>query len=302
MSLTIINQMFLMGMFMSVGIFLFKLHYLDDEGVTQLTNILFKVCIPAIMVNSFNLPFSSSVLRNFVITFLLTCIVVFVSIAVSMIIFKPNQRIERFSAMFSNAGFIGIPLVRAVLGEGSVFYVTAFLLAFNLVVWTFGLYQVSGDKKLISIKSSLTSPTFIGLYLGLIVFFAPFKLPTFMSSAIFEIANINTPLAMIVLGYYSAKTPLKGMLEPRVFWVSFVRLIIVPAACALSLIVISNVYLEMKQAILIAVSAPAGVVTAMFAQQYWNEHEFGTSIVCQSTILSIVSIPVIMTISNLIWL
>ena len=54
--------------------------------------------------------------------------------------------------------------------------------------------------------------------------------------------------------------------------------------------------------LLIAVSAPAGVVTAMFAQQYWNEHEFGTSIVCQSTILSIVSIPVIMSISNLIWL
>lgn len=286
---------------MSVGVFLYRLRYLDDDGVDQLTNILFKVCIPAIMVNSFNIPFSGMVLRNYVITFFITCIVVFASIVVSIIIFKPNQRIERFSAMFSNAGFIGIPLVRAVLGEGSVFYVTAFLLAFNLVVWTFGLYQVSGDKKLISIKSSLTSPTFIGLYLGLIVFFAPFQLPMFMSTAIFEIANLNTPVAMIVLGYYSAKTPLKGLLEPRVFWVSFVRLMIVPVACALSLVLVPNVYLEMKQAILIAVSAPAGVVTAMFAQQYWDEHEFGTSIVCQSTILSVVSIPIIMSISHLIW-
>ena len=80
------------------------------------------------------------------------------SMLVSTLVFRRKSAIRRFGAAFSNAGFIGIPLVQMTLGEDAVFYVASFVAILNILQWTYGVFIITGDRSQISLKKIITNP------------------------------------------------------------------------------------------------------------------------------------------------
>ena len=175
---------------------------------------------------------------------------------IAKIIFKNDQKIEKFAATFSNAGFIGIPLVQAILGNESVFYLSAYLVCFNLLSWTYGIYLLTGKKESISLKQAIINPATIGSLVGVLLFICSIKLPNVILSTLNSVGSINTPLAMIVLGVYLGQCDIKTVfLDLKVYFVSFISLVIIPIIIVFALLLIPEQYNEIKMVILIASSA-----------------------------------------------
>lgn len=289
----VLNQMLLMFLLMFIGFILKKINLLDDVGTTQISNILFNVCTPAIMIKTFNRPFESQVLKEFMVTFGLSIIILVISYIIGYLIYGSSNPIEWFSIIFSNVGFMGIPLVESFIGEEAVFYVSVFMIASNLFIWSIGIFIITNDRQYMSLKKVLKTPAFIGLYLGIIVLLVPFELPLFINQCIEYLSNLNTPLAMIVLGSYIASIPIEKFISKRVVTVSFLRLILVPIIIIPVLSFFKNIPVEMRQALVICSSAPVGVIAALFAKQFDIRADYSTAIVGLSTILSIITLPIV---------
>ena len=300
--ITISIQIFKMFLLMSVGYYIYHKKWIDDVGSQQISNILLRICAPAITIASLNIPFSMETLKGMGLTFFLSAVAISIGLIIAKLIYKDKNKIEQFSVAFSNSGFIGIPLVQSLLGLSFIMCISTFNVVFNLFAWTFGVYLVSGRKDLITPKLIFTSPAVIGLALGLLLFFSPVKLPDVVSDPLLMIAGLNSPLAMLVLGTYIAKSNIVEVFKNKQgYIVSFLRLIVVPIITILLFKLVPNQYLEIKQVVLIAASTPVAIMVAMLAQQYGGDFEQGARVVSLSTLLCLVSVPLMLILAQLIW-
>ncbi|NLC96227.1 MAG: AEC family transporter [Erysipelotrichaceae bacterium] len=300
--LTIIVQIVKMFLLMGTGYFIYTKKWVDEHGSQQISNILLKICAPAITITSFNISFSIEKLQGIVVAFLLSSLSIVIGLAVAKIIYKDKNKIEQFAIGFSNAGFMGIPLVQGLLGIEYVMYISTFLVSFNLFAWTVGVYLVSGRKDLITPKLILYSPAVIGLILGMIVFVSPIKLPTIILEPLTLVGSMNTPLAMIVLGTYIAKSNIVEVFKSKqAYFVSFIRLVVVPIVTIFIFKLIPNQFSDIKKVVIIATSAPTAVMVAMLAQQYGGDYEQGARIVSLSTLLCLITMPIMIILSEIIW-
>lgn len=103
-----------------------------------------------------------------------------------------------------------------------VFFVSAYSAVTNILQRTYGIYIISGDKSLITPKRALLNPATLGALTGLIFYLLQIQLPTLLSDSLFTIADLNTPLAMILLGSYVAESKLLNLFNhPRAYWTTF---------------------------------------------------------------------------------
>lgn len=291
-----------MFLLMILGYVIYKKGWIDSVGTKQISNLLIMVIAPIIMINTFQREFSFELLKQLGLTFIFSFISMIIGFIIAKIIFKKDQGLEQFATTFSNAGFIGIPLVQSILGNESVFYLSAYLVCFNVLNWTYGIYLLTGKKEAISLKQAMVNPATIASIIGIFLFVFSVKLPSVILNTFNSIGNINTPLAMIVLGVYIAQCNIKTVFNDyRVYFTSFISLVIIPIVMVFALLLIPEKYNEIKTVILIATSAPVGVSVAIFAQQYGSDYEYGSRIISLSTFLSLITIPIIITLSNIIW-
>ncbi|MBP5280652.1 MAG: AEC family transporter, partial [Erysipelotrichaceae bacterium] len=218
-----------------------------------------------------------------------------VSIFVSWLIFHSNDRIGEFSAAFSNAGFIGIPLVQATFGSHAVFYISMMVVLVNFLQWTYGVFTITDDKSYIDLRKVIRNPIVIAVFIGLVIYFSGIRMPALVDNVFDIISAINTPLAMMASGVYLAQSELLDMLKKKdVYLVCFVRLIIIPMVIMAVFTFLPLGSEQIKLAILLAASCPVGSNVAIFAQQYNKDYRKAIEYVCVSTILSILTLPLIM--------
>ena len=78
--------------------------------------------------------------------------------------------VEKFASVYSNCGFMGIPLINGLFGAEGVFYLTGYVTVFNIMVWTHGVISFGGRGQKTSVKKVLSSPAIIATLLGLVTF------------------------------------------------------------------------------------------------------------------------------------
>lgn len=296
------KQNLIMVLYLLIGYFLFKKKLLTNQGSTDIGRLLLYIVMPIAIIKSYITEFSIDRLIGLVISFIAALLSLIVSVGISKIVFGKNQKIEHFGAAFSNAGFIGIPLVQMTLGQEAVFYVSSFVAILNILQWTYGVLIITDEKECISIKKIRTNPIVNSFIVGIFLFVVSIKLPASLLGMLGTVASMNGPLAMIVLGAYLAQISIKEMFnEIFVYKCAFVRLILIPLATIALLSVIPKEYVIIKLAILIAASAPVGSNVAIFAQIYQKDYKQAVKIVCLSTVLCIVTMPIMIGIANYIW-
>ena len=173
----LLRQNLVMLVYMMIGYYLYKKKLVSAGGSADIGRILLYIVMPAAILKSYLADFSRERLEGLFVSFLAALLSLLLSIAAARIAFSKEQGIERFGAAFSNAGFIGIPLVQMTLGEEAVFYVSSYVALLNILQWTYGLVTITGNRSLISVKRLRTNPILLSFLAGIALFLLPVSLP-----------------------------------------------------------------------------------------------------------------------------
>lgn len=293
-ALIIFKQTVIMFLYMAIGFVLFRKKLITREGSASMANLLLYVIIPVVMIQSFQVDYTPAKAREFVSSTLAAAVLLLVSMLISHLFFRKNP-VNDFGTAFSNAGFIGFPLITAVLGSEAIFSAAGMVAMLNALQWTYGQYLLSGDKSCLSFKKGITSPLVLSFLLGLLLFFCRVKLPPMLSSACAAIAGMNAPLAMIIMGVYLAQLDVKKALgDSQIYLASAVRLVLIPlVSFVLLYFLLPGLTASMKTALFIAAMAPVGANVAVYAQKQGKDYSYAVGLVCVSTLLCIVTMPLL---------
>ena len=290
----LLKQNILMFLYLLIGYFLFRKKLIGISGSADIGRMLLHIVMPAAILKAYMTSYTPERLIGLVLSFLAALLALLLAIFISRIFFKKEQAIERFGASFSNAGFIGIPLVQMTLGEEAVFYISSFVALLNILQWTYGVFILTGDRNTFSFQKLRTNPVILSFLGGLLLFFLPVRLPDLLTGMIGSLAAMNGPLAMIVLGTYLAQVSPGSLFKERLAYrSSFVRLILIPVLTIILLGFFPAEYHTLKLAVLIAASAPIGSNVAIFAQLYGQDYTRAVKEVCLSTLLCMITLPLI---------
>lgn len=303
-ALIVVNQVLILFLLIGVGYLFRKLKMIDDNGIRQLTNLLLMIITPCIIIRSFQTPFDPTLLRGMGIAMGFAILSHVIGALVARPFFRrqpdPRRKVLEFSVVFSNCGFMCIPLLAAVLGERGVFYGSIYITVFNVAQWTYGVLLMTGSRKNVSLVKSLVNPGTVTVLIAIPIFILSIQLPTAISVVVDYLADTNTPLAMIVIGAQMAVVSLKNITKDRPLLVATgLRLLVVPA---LVMLILSLLPLDrvLVLSCLIPAAAPTAAAAGLFSTRYRQDTALATQMIALTTLLSIISIPVLILISDLL--
>ncbi|OUO60555.1 hypothetical protein B5F74_06805 [Collinsella sp. An271] len=292
-----ITQVVAMFIMMLIGAILYRAKLVDNTGSAQLASIALYVATPAVILQSLATSFDPDKLAAgaacFVLSFLFTALSAFVA----WLFFRDRMRAAQIGIMISNMGFMGIPLVQNVLGEQYVFYISACIAAQVPLMWTYGVWLASQDRATISPKKIITNPSVIAVAIGVVLFLSSVDLGGVIKVAVADMGNLNTGLAMLVMGTYLAQTDLRSLARNRNLYAACIlRLLVVPTL-VIALLLFVPLDITVKLVVVIALSAPCGTVSAMFPQMFGGDYRFGAGLVSVSTLMSLIVMPALLAVS-----
>ena len=295
MAFTILKQTVIMLILITTGIMCSKTGIISKNANRDLSKLVLQVVNPVMIFMSYQTAYRPELVRNLLLTFALSIGSILVTVAGAYLFVQRKEgrehEIERFSAIYSNCGFMGIPLIHALFDMEGVFYLTAFITVFNIVVWTHGIILISGERSFDKVVKVFYSPTMISIALGLICFFFRLHVPAVPAQALGFISDLNTPLAMIVSGVTMADTSIfKLIKKPRIYYVSMLRLVILPfiLSVLISPLDISN---KVKMTVVIAAAAPPAAMCTLQCIRYGKNSLYSSEIFTAGTIFSVLTLP-----------
>ena len=300
---TVFIQIIILFLLIGFGFVGNKTKLINTNGSKVLSDIVMYFVTPCLIINSFNIPFEKSALEGLLICAAAFLGIMVFSILVVHLIFRgkneEKKRVLRFAVVFSNVGYMGIPLQEAILGETGVFYGSVCVGIFNIVLWTYGIICSSGSLRSMSVKKLIFNPGIIGVTLGLLVFFLTANLPEPIDKTLGFMAGMNTPLAMMVIGFNLASNNLlEPLKQPVTYLVSFLRLLAVPLVSLLVLVLI-GVRGDILISLIVAASAPVAAVTTVFAVKFENDIKTSVNLVALTTILSSITMPFVVALAQM---
>ncbi|MBR1731903.1 MAG: AEC family transporter, partial [Ruminococcus sp.] len=235
------EQVAILFILIALGFACGKLKFLNDLSAKHLTDLVLYFATPCIMIQSFQeVKYDESLALNLAIAALCAVLIMTGSIFLVRLIFRDKNEsrkvVLRFAAVFSNCGFMSLPLQRAVLGSKGVFYGAVFVAVFNVIVWSYGLIDMSGGRKEFSVKKLILNPGGLGALAATVLFLTRVSLPNIVLSPISYIAALNTPIPMLVIGYHLSQAKLKDHFKDgAVYAVLGLRLIAIPLIALFSM-------------------------------------------------------------------
>lgn len=292
------EQVTILFILISIGFILKKTGKINDTSAKQLSNILLSIVIPCVLIDGFQKEFQPELALKLLSAVFFTLLVHIAMIIICTLIFKKEPagryKVNIFSSIYSNCGFMALPLLSAVLGSDGIFYGSAYMIIFNLLYWTHGVAVYTGGIKELSIKKAFLNPGVIGVFVSLILFFLNITLPKIIIEPVRYMASLNTPLAMVILGTYLANINFKKTLKQlSIYGVSFLRLVLFPII-GIIIAKLMNLDETAATAIIISTACPTAAVATLFAVKFDADAEYASEIVSITTLFSIVTIPLVM--------
>lgn len=297
------QKMIVMFIILIAGVIAYKTKIVTKEGNATLSDLLLLIVNPIVIFMSFQMDYTQELfVRLWVsIGFAFICHAVAIVISYALINKKSeNFDIERISAIYSNCGFIGIPIINALFGQEGVFYLASYIAVFNILLWTQGYILMTGKTDIRHILKGVCSPCVIAAVLGIVCFCFNIRLFAQAEEAFSHIAAMNTPLAMIVAGVTMAQSDiLKAVKNLRLYYVCFLKLLVIPIGAAVILRLFrADEVLTMTS--IIEVACPVGASCTMFAIRYNRNAVYASELYTVSTLLSALTLPIVIMLSKLI--
>jgi len=304
------TQVAIMFGLMAVGWVAYRAKWLGTAALQGLTNLLLFLVAPAVTIQAFQRPFDAARLRSIGIVFVIDLAAFAITIAVARALMNrrlvPDTAMRKalqFGTVYSNAGFIGIPLTQALLGSDGVFYAVTYVAAYTVYVWTHGISLFGHEHVRASMKVQrvLLNPGIISILMALPLYVLSIHIPTPASDVVGYLAAMNTPLSMIVVGVNLAAFSLRTIFSDKFVWLGVLaRNILVPAIfiVLLGLLPIDPVA---RMAILISIATPVGAMLVIFSVRHDQNTQFATRLLCLSTLLCVITLPLALVVAGALW-
>lgn len=321
--LVVAQKVALLAVLIGVGYICQKLRILDENSNKRLADLVMYFVTPCVIINAFSATLYPKeelipILKNIGIVAIVAVVLhVFMILCVGVIFKFKNEnyrKVMRFATVFSNSGFIALPLAQSLIDtdtchEGAL-YAAVYLAIFNIVLWTWGLIEMSGDTKGLSAKKIFLTPGLIGVVVGLIIFTTPLylnsngsiglKLPSVIADVLSSMSALNLPLPMFMVGFYLASANLLEAFKDIWSYLCLLLRLIVFPLIALAIMYMLGIRGNVLIVCVIGASAPVGATTTIFSAKYNRDTELSVRLVSLSTLLSMLTMPLIIGLTQML--
>lgn len=283
------------------GIYFGRKNIIDEKQCEGISSIVVNIAWPCLVITALQMDFSEMLLINSGLlagAFVVISALAYVTGMVLCRFLKTDDQITYliiYMFLFSNTGFMGIPVCETLYGEEGVFYAALMDSLSDVFVFTVGTFLVKKSMG-VTIKNNpkeLITPGLISIVIGVSLFMMDIKLPALLGETLATIGGITTPLAMFIIGYKLGKMKIKDMLGDRTAYiVSGFRLLILPAIVLGALVLFGVEMTVLTKVIAMEIAMPVATCTVIFVEQYKGNTQFASKCVLLSTLLSVVTIPV----------
>lgn len=301
--LTVAAQVISLFLLIAVGFIFGKAGLIKEGAVKSISNLILYAATPAAILQAFTSEQrTADKTLNLALVAAFAVLAHIIGIAIARMFIKnksgDTQAVLRFAVIFSNCGYMSFPLQKELLGDIGVFYGAMFVAVFNIFMWSYGAALMSKDKKH-SAKDAILSPSVIATAVSVVLYLLQLKLPNIASSAVTALSNLNTPLPMIIIGYYLSTSSILGaLLDKRIYLSSLIRLIVIPAVM-LAILLALGVKGVPLIACIVAASAPTAAASTMFAIKFERDTLCSVNSVTLTTLLSLITMPLFVALAQL---
>ncbi len=317
----LIEKVLLLTVMIILGMIMRKAGKVDDTTSKYFADVVIYLAQPAMIIYSFlDVKLSSEIVTTAVFVLIASMILHLGYFGVSKMLFNkaPEKKkiILKYSTIFTNAGFLGIPLISELFGSEAAIYATFYVVSFNVLNWSLGCYLYTKDKSYMSPKKMFLNPATIPTYIGLFFFilggfvtvpqalvpvWTDFAVPVVKDNILFLLKSSVIPLSMMMIGIRLAECDLKTVFKDKYMpLLIFVRLIVIPILIILILKVLSllgilpaDVVTNGSAVLVISSSTPVAAMASIFAERYDGDAVYAGELVSASTLISLVTMPLI---------
>jgi predicted permease len=299
--MNVAEQVLVLFLLIVIGYAARKIKAIDDAAVGHFTSFVLNLSLPALILASFQQPFSRALLGEAGIVLALSFGVYAASFAVAAVypsiirVGRKERGVHRYGIIFSNVGFMGFPVVEAVLGRDALFHLAIFNIPFNLLAFSIGAWLISreGERPLTMSWRTFINPSVVAAIIGFLCFLFSFRYPQPLFRVLKMTGDITSPLSMIVIGAILARMdPRRVVGRWRNYATTIVRLILMPAGLFFALRVLGFRGTLLVLPTLIA-AMPIAANTTILADFYGGDTESASALVFISTLLCVVTIPAV---------
>lgn len=299
--MVIINQMVILFLMMLLGYILCRMGIMNRDFNKRLTKILLNATMPSLILSSVleqsgerDFAAVTTVFLIAVVTYLLLPVIAFLFVLICWIP-KEEKGLYMMMTVYSNVGFMGFPVLQALLGAKAVFYAAIFNIVFNLSIYTLGvamIYYGRAEKAPLHLKS-IFSPGILFSILAVFIYFLNIKVPYAIESTLASVGALTVPLAMMIIGATLATMNPKELLKDwHLYPYTLFRQIVLPLICfGLLKLVIRDEFILGISAILLMM--PIANTAVLYATEYDGNEKLAAKAVFLTTLFSVVSIPLL---------
>ncbi|MCQ2540963.1 MAG: AEC family transporter [Lachnospiraceae bacterium] len=297
---SIFTTVAIMLVYMMIGFCLCKSGKAVVSHAKSLSAILIYILGPCMIINSFlGLEYSGENIIQIGIYFIVSLLVQVIFFAALYVVFSrkyndSKYRILTVGAVLGNVGFLGMPVAASVFPGVPIVlvYSSINVMSMNLIVFTIGTFMITNDKKYISVKNAILNPTTIAIIISLPLFIFGIHFPETIESGIGLLGKMVTPICMLILGMRLSEAKLKAIFtRPFVYATCLLKLVVFPIVAFLLVHWIPWINDACKTTVVVLAMTPAGAIIQSLSELYECEQEFAANVVLLTTIISVVTIP-----------
>ena len=296
--MVLLQQMGILFVYMMIGYVACKKEYFDQEFGKKLSWLVVNVANPMLAISAVVNNEEQIAKKDFYVTVLLAiCFYAFFLILAQILprligVQKSDIGVYKMMTTFNNIGFMGFPVIAAAYGNGALIYAVPFSIMFNILCYTWGIQTLCGGGEKGNWKRIINIGTISGI-ISIVLFFMQIPVPKMICSLSAGLSNLTGPLSMLVIGISIAAMELKDLFtDVKLLKFAFIKLLVVPVAAMLLVCqVIDNQLI--CEVFLVMMATPAASMCAMLSQQYGGNYELAAKGVALTTILSVVTMPIV---------
>ena len=280
---------------MLCGLGAMKFRLMDDNGLRGLNTLVLSFAQPAMIIHRLQQNAGPGLITELAWVFAITCVTIALAGVVAFAVFfrEPAGRRSVLTnlAMVSNCGFMGYPVITAVLGDNALIYAVVFVAAFNLMCWTLGAYFYGGAKAM-QPQRLLRNPSLIAIACGLLLLLTGWRLPDFINDGLEMLGAVTTPVAMFVIGARLISLRPAHLADTKLLLVCLLRLIVFPGL--ILLLTFTPLPPMVVKSVFICTAMPCAALTAMQSEVYDCDRALASRGVALSTALSMATVPLML--------
>ena len=301
----VLEQIEIFVVYMLIGIFAVKMHFLDREKLGVLSGCITKILLPLlIFTNTINGTTREQFLSSVVII-LLAAVLYLTLYVVSAILAKlfkidcKHESLYRACTMFGNCGFMGIPIITSLYPEQGGLYIAMYTVIDQLALWTVGTDLTSPVDNTNKLSTSqrfrkMINPATIAILAGVFVVLTGVKLPSIIVTALAKTGAAASPLAMVYLGGVFCYIKIIDYLKLKEVYVTIVvKMLLLPILVYSILSHIPAVNQNIAVTIGILCALPTMSSVAMMAESQHSDSDYATGFIFVTTLISIITLPVV---------